>query len=151
MKKTMKIEGMMCAHCEATVKKALEAIPEVVDAEVSHTAGTAVVTLQSRRGRTPRSRRPWRTRTTRSSASNKGKREGEAALGIRVRLPSLFSLCRDRHYRGSVMIVAPAGGAASGFSLVVRTLTAASKRTSQILRSWTAPLTVMRLLFPVSV
>ena len=47
MKKTMKIEGMMCAHCEATVKKALEAIPEVVDAEVSHTAGTAVVTLQS--------------------------------------------------------------------------------------------------------
>ena len=38
MKKTMKIEGMMCAHCEATVKKALEAIPEVVDAEVSHTA-----------------------------------------------------------------------------------------------------------------
>ena len=47
MKKTMKIEGMMCAHCEAAVKKALEAIPEVVDAEVSHTAGTAVVTLQS--------------------------------------------------------------------------------------------------------
>ena len=47
MKKTMKIEGMMCAHCEATVKKALEAIPEVVDAEASHTAGTAVVTLQS--------------------------------------------------------------------------------------------------------
>ena len=44
---TLKIEGMMCAHCEATVKKALEAIPEVVDAEVSHTAGTAVVTLQS--------------------------------------------------------------------------------------------------------
>ena len=47
MKKTMKIEGMMCTHCEATVKKALEAIPEVVDAEVSHTAGTAVVTLRS--------------------------------------------------------------------------------------------------------
>ena len=47
MKKTMKIEGMMCAHCEAAVRKALEAIPEVVDAEVSHTAGTAVVTLQS--------------------------------------------------------------------------------------------------------
>ena len=47
MKKTMKIEGMMCAHCEATVKKALEAIPEVVDAEVSHTAGTAVVALQA--------------------------------------------------------------------------------------------------------
>ncbi len=47
MKKTMKIEGMMCTHCEATVKKALEAVPEVVDAEVSHTAGTAIVTLQA--------------------------------------------------------------------------------------------------------
>ena len=47
MKKTMKIEGMMCTHCEAAVKKALEAVPEVVDAEVSHTAGTAVVTLQA--------------------------------------------------------------------------------------------------------
>ena len=47
MKKTMKIEGMMCTHCEAAVKKALGAIPEVVDAEVSHTAGTAVVTLQA--------------------------------------------------------------------------------------------------------
>ena len=47
MTTTISIEGMMCAHCEATVKKALEAIPEVVDAEVSHTAGTAVVTLQS--------------------------------------------------------------------------------------------------------
>ena len=47
MKKTMKIEGMMCAHCEAAVKKALEAIPEVVDAEVSHTAGTAVVTVEN--------------------------------------------------------------------------------------------------------
>lgn len=49
------------------------------------------------------------------------------------------------------MIVAPAGGAVSGFSLVVRTLTAAAKLTSQTLRSWTAHLTVMRLLFPVSV
>ena len=48
------------------------------------------------------------------------------------------------------MIVAPAGGAVSGFSLVVRTLIAASKRTSQILRSWTAPLTVMRLPAPQS-
>ena len=44
MTKTMKIEGMMCPHCEATVKKALEAIDSVESAEVSHTAGTAVVT-----------------------------------------------------------------------------------------------------------
>ena len=44
MTKTMKIEGMMCPHCEATVKKALEAIGGVESAEVSHTAGTAVVT-----------------------------------------------------------------------------------------------------------
>ena len=46
MKKTMKIEGMMCGHCEARVKKALEALPQVEQAEVSHTAGTAVVTLR---------------------------------------------------------------------------------------------------------
>lgn len=45
MKKTMEIKGMMCAHCEARVKKALEAVPGVAAAEVSHTAGTAVVTL----------------------------------------------------------------------------------------------------------
>ena len=45
MEKTMKIEGMMCGHCEATVKKALEAVDGVASAEVSHTAGTAVVTL----------------------------------------------------------------------------------------------------------
>ena len=45
MVKTMKIEGMMCGHCEAAVKKALEAIDGVVSAEVSHTDGTAVVTL----------------------------------------------------------------------------------------------------------
>lgn len=45
MEKTMKIEGMMCGHCEATVKKCLEALPEVDAAEVSHAAGTAVVTL----------------------------------------------------------------------------------------------------------
>ena len=45
MVKTMKIEGMMCGHCEAAVKKALEAIDSVASAEVSHTAGTAVVTL----------------------------------------------------------------------------------------------------------
>ena len=46
MKKTMKIEGMMCGHCEARVKKCLEALPEVAMAVVSHEAGTAVVTLQ---------------------------------------------------------------------------------------------------------
>ncbi len=45
MQKTMKIEGMMCPHCEATVKKCLEAIEGVASAEVSHTAGTAVVSL----------------------------------------------------------------------------------------------------------
>ena len=45
MKKTMKIEGMMCGHCEAAVKKALEAVDGVASAEVSHTSGTAVVTL----------------------------------------------------------------------------------------------------------
>ena len=45
MTKTMKIEGMMCGHCEATVKKALEALPEVTEAAVSHEAGTAVVTM----------------------------------------------------------------------------------------------------------
>jgi Cu2+-exporting ATPase len=47
MKKTIHVEGMMCGHCEATVKKALEALPEVSEAEVSHTAGTAVVTLSA--------------------------------------------------------------------------------------------------------
>lgn len=47
MTKTMKIEGMMCGHCEATVKKALEALAEVDMAEVSHEAGTAVVTLNA--------------------------------------------------------------------------------------------------------
>lgn len=46
-KKLLRIEGMMCAHCEAAVKAALEALPEVVSAEVSHTAGTAAVTLRS--------------------------------------------------------------------------------------------------------
>nr|WP_296958140.1 heavy metal translocating P-type ATPase [uncultured Mediterraneibacter sp.] len=45
MTKTMKIEGMMCGHCEAAVKKALEALDQVASAEVSHEAGTAVVTL----------------------------------------------------------------------------------------------------------
>ena len=45
MEKTMKIEGMMCGHCEAAVKKSLEAVDGVASAEVSHTSGTAVVTL----------------------------------------------------------------------------------------------------------
>ena len=47
MKKTMKIEGMMCMHCEARVKKTLEAISGVESAEVSHEKGTAVVTLSA--------------------------------------------------------------------------------------------------------
>ncbi len=47
MKKTMKITGMMCAHCEAAVKKALEELPEVKEAVVSHEAGTAVVELET--------------------------------------------------------------------------------------------------------
>ncbi len=47
MEKTMKIEGMMCGHCEARVKKCLEALPEVEKAEVSHEAGTAVVALSA--------------------------------------------------------------------------------------------------------
>lgn len=46
MEVTMKIEGMMCGHCEATVKKALEAVPTVESAEVSHEKGTAVVKLK---------------------------------------------------------------------------------------------------------
>ena len=45
MEKTIKIEGMMCPHCEATVKKTLEALPEVDEAVVSHTNGTAIVVL----------------------------------------------------------------------------------------------------------
>ena len=45
MTKTMKIEGMMCGHCEARVKKTLEALAGVDSAEVSREAGTAVVTL----------------------------------------------------------------------------------------------------------
>lgn len=46
MEKTLKIEGMMCGHCEAHVKKALEAIEGVEGAVVSHEQGTAVVTLK---------------------------------------------------------------------------------------------------------
>ena len=45
--KTMKIEGMMCGHCEARVKKALEALPEVTEARVSHESGTAEVQLSA--------------------------------------------------------------------------------------------------------
>ena len=48
MTETMKIEGMMCGHCEATVKQTLEAFPEVDSAEVSHEKGTAVVTLNKK-------------------------------------------------------------------------------------------------------
>ncbi|MCQ2425131.1 MAG: heavy metal translocating P-type ATPase [Lachnospiraceae bacterium] len=48
MKKTMKIEGMMCPHCEARVKKTLEAIDGVESVEVSHTEGTAVLTLNGK-------------------------------------------------------------------------------------------------------
>ena len=47
MKKTLKVEGMMCGHCEARVKKALEALPEVTEAVVSHETGTAIVTLSA--------------------------------------------------------------------------------------------------------
>ena len=45
MTKTMKIEGMMCGHCEARVKKTLEALEQVTEAVVSHEDGTAIVTL----------------------------------------------------------------------------------------------------------
>lgn len=45
MEKTIRIDGMMCAHCEAHVKKSLEALPQVQSAEVSHEKGTVVVTL----------------------------------------------------------------------------------------------------------
>ena len=47
MTKTMKIEGMMCMHCEARVKKVLEALPQVDEAVVSHEAGTAILTLNT--------------------------------------------------------------------------------------------------------
>ena len=48
MTKTVKIEGMMCGHCEATVKKAMEKLPFVESAEVSHEKGTAVLTLSGK-------------------------------------------------------------------------------------------------------
>ena len=47
MEKTMEIKGMMCGHCEATVKKALETLPEVEEAVVSHEKGTAIVKVQA--------------------------------------------------------------------------------------------------------
>ena len=47
LKKTLKVEGMMCMHCEARVKKALEAVPGVESAVADHEAGTAVVTLSA--------------------------------------------------------------------------------------------------------
>ena len=47
MEKTLKIEGMMCHHCEARVKKALEELPEVTEAVCDHTKGTAVITLSA--------------------------------------------------------------------------------------------------------
>ncbi|MEE1023663.1 MAG: metal-transporting ATPase, partial [Acutalibacteraceae bacterium] len=47
MKKTIKIEGMMCPHCEARVKKVLEDIEGVTEAVVSHTEGTAVVSMEN--------------------------------------------------------------------------------------------------------
>ena len=47
MKKTIRIEGMMCMHCEASVKKALEALPQVESAVANHETGVAEVTLLS--------------------------------------------------------------------------------------------------------
>ena len=47
LRRTMHIQGMMCGHCEATVKKALEALPQVESAQVSHETGTAIVSLRA--------------------------------------------------------------------------------------------------------
>ena len=47
MEKTMEIKGMMCGHCEARVKKTLEAIAGVEEAAVSHEKGTAVVSMET--------------------------------------------------------------------------------------------------------
>lgn len=47
MKKTMKIDGMMCGHCEARVKKCLEDLPQVTEAVVDHNSGTAELTLNA--------------------------------------------------------------------------------------------------------
>ena len=46
-KKTLKVKGMMCPHCEARVKKILEELPEIEEAVTSHTEGTAVLTLNA--------------------------------------------------------------------------------------------------------
>ena len=50
MEKTVKIEGMMCPHCEARVKKLLEELPGVVSADVSHKEGLARLTLSGKLG-----------------------------------------------------------------------------------------------------
>ena len=47
MTKTLKVDGMMCGHCEARVKRALEALPEVSSATASHESGSVTVTLSS--------------------------------------------------------------------------------------------------------
>ena len=51
MTETLKVKGMMCAHCEARVKKALEALDGVASAEASHETGTVTVTLSKSVGR----------------------------------------------------------------------------------------------------
>ena len=47
MEKTMKVEGLMCMHCDARVKKVLEALPEVTEAVANHETGIVVVTLNA--------------------------------------------------------------------------------------------------------
>ena len=47
MEKTLKVEGMMCGHCEAHVKQALEALPQVTEATADHVSGTVVVKLNA--------------------------------------------------------------------------------------------------------
>ena len=68
MERTMEIRGMMCGHCEAAVKKALEAVPGVAEAKVSHETGTAVVTLTAAVDDAAL-KKPWRTEITRSRRS----------------------------------------------------------------------------------
>ena len=53
MEKVIKIEGMMCPHCEARVKQVLEQLPQVASAEVSHQKGTAIVTLKENTDENP--------------------------------------------------------------------------------------------------
>lgn len=69
MKKTIQIEGMMCAHCEATVKKALEALPGSHRGRGQPHGGTAVRDARAPVGRAPSSRARSRPRTIRSPAS----------------------------------------------------------------------------------